>query len=244
MATSTRTGAAGAAGRRWQQPVRLTALYHEHVGREAQMAEHDGWLLPRHYGDAQAERATVRRAAGLLDLGEAGIIDLKSTALDGVLSTAFPTAGRVQVGRWVEAGDGAGTWIARLTADQALLFTPPGTADATAAALRRAADHPCTHVVDLTGARCNLRLLGTAAPAVLERLCALDLSVDRFPHGSVVQSGVARIHALIARRDAGDLPGYDLSVDRDLGAYLWHALLEAGTPLGLAPVGRDVEEAD
>jgi aminomethyltransferase len=228
--------------RRWQQPVRLTALYQEHVGRKALMTERDGWLLPSHYGDPHAELAMVRRAAGLLDIGEAGIIELKSVALDGVLSAAFPAAGGVQVGRWSAAGDGAGTWIARLTAEQALLFTAPGAVGAAGEAIWRVKDDPCTHTVDLTGARCGLRLLGPAAPAVLERLCAVDLSIGRFPHGSVAQSGVARIHAVIARRDAGGLPGYDLSADRDLGVYLWHALLDAGAPLGLAPVGRDAEE--
>lgn len=240
MAATTRIGPAGTLSRRWQQPVRLTALYHQHLGREASMAERDGWQLPRHYGNIEAEHRTVRGGAGLLDIGESGLLDVKSVALDALIATAFPTLGTVAVGHWAKAG--GGTRIARLTLDQAEVITAPGAAQATIETLRGAASDPCTHLTDLTGARCGLRLLGPAAPAVLERLCSLDLTVGAFPEGSVAQTGVARIHALVARRDSGGLPGYDLSVDRDFGVYLWDALLEAGTPLGLAPVGRDVEE--
>jgi aminomethyltransferase len=242
VATTTLTGPKGGRDQRRRQPVRLTALYHAHLSREASMVERDGWLLPKHYGNSHSEQAKIRRAAGLLDIGESGMIDLKSAAPDAVLSAAFPNAGPVTVGRWTAAGDNAGTRIARLTGEQALLITAPDTVQATLYALQQAADHPCTHLTDLTGARCGLRLLGPVAPTILEWLCSLDLTVDRFSDGSVAQSGLARVHALIARRDAGGLSGYDLYVDRDLGLYLWDALLEAGTPLGLAPVGRDAEE--
>jgi aminomethyltransferase len=79
---------------------------------------------------------------------------------------------------------------------------------------------------------------------VLERLSWLDLAPDRFTDGALAQGSVARIHALIVRRDTTGLTGYDLYVDRDLGAYLWDVLLEQGAPLGLKPVGRDQAISD
>ncbi len=248
MASTLKTGAGSGTRQRWRKPVRLTALYYEHLSREAKMVEQHGWLLPRSYGNPPAEQAALRQAAGLLDIGESGAIDLKSDALDAVLTAGFPDTGPVAVGRWAVAGGQANTRICRLTGEQALILTLPDEVQARVDLLRRqAAAHPCTHATDLTGARCGLRLLGPHAPAVLERLCALDLAPGTddkagFAHGALAQGSVAAIHTLIVRRDTAGLPGYDLYVDRDLGAYLWDALLDAGAPLGLILAGRAAEE--
>jgi heterotetrameric sarcosine oxidase gamma subunit len=197
------------------------------------MEERSGWLLPTSYGDPAAEAAAVRDHAGLIDIGDGGKIDVKAVGLDSLLSEALTSEAT----------------ILRLTPDQALILTPSDQRDSVLDRLRSAATkQDCAHTVDLTGALCGLRVLGPQAPAVLERLSTLDLAPDRFADGAVAQGAVARIHAIITRRDAAGLPGYDLYVDRDLGAYLWETILGAGAPrlgsgwpLGLRPVGRAVE---
>jgi glycine cleavage system aminomethyltransferase T len=255
-------------GPRWDRPVRLTALYHEHVAAGAELVERDGWLLPRSYGNPVAEQAAVREAVGLLDISESGKADLKSDDLDAALGAAFTGIGRVEIGRAVPAGEGGTTRVYRLTDGQALLVTAPGALRNTLDALGKVASAQiCTpaeggrrsflRVTDLTSALCGVRLVGPSAPAVLERLSSLDLAPDRFADGALAQGSVARIHALIVRRDAagGRMQyagrayairpyGYDLYVDRDLGAYLWEILLEQGAPLGLKPVGRDQAISD
>jgi aminomethyltransferase len=230
---------------RWDRPVRLTALYHEHVAAGAALVERDGWLLPRSYGNPTAEQIAVREAVGVLDISESGKVDLKSDALDAALGAAFTGLGRVEVGRAGPAGERGTTRICRLTEGQALLVTAPDALQGTLDALGKVASaQTCTHVTDLTSALCGLRLLGPKAPVVLERLSWLDLAPDRFTDGALAQGSVARIHALIVRRDTTGLTGYDLYVDRDLGAYLWDVLLEQGAPLGLKPVGRDQAISD
>jgi aminomethyltransferase len=227
---------------RWDRPVRLTALYHEHVAAGAALVERDGWLLPRSYGNPTAEQIAVREAVGVLDISESGKVDLKSDNLDAALGAAFKGLGRVEIGRAVSAGQGGTTRVCRLTDGQALLVTAPGALQNTLDALGKVASaQSCTHVTDLTSALCALRLLGPKAPAVLERLSWLDLAPDRFTDGALAQGSVARIHALIVRRDTAGLTGYDLCVDRDLGAYLWAIVLEQGAPLGLKPVGYETE---
>jgi glycine cleavage system aminomethyltransferase T len=233
---------------RWDRPVRLTALYHEHVAAGAALVERDGWLVPRSYGNPTVEQRAVRGAVGLLDISGSGKVDLKSDDLDAALGAAFNGLGRVEVGRAVPAGEGGTTRVCRLTEGQALLVTAPDALQNTLDALGKVAfAQTCTHVTDLTSALCGLRLVGPRAPAVLERLSWLDLASDRFADGALAQGSVARIHALIVRRDtAGGRmqyapTGYDLYVDRDLGAYLWDVLLEQGAPLGLKPVGYETE---
>ena len=226
---------------RWDRPVRLTALYHEHVAAGAALVERDGWLLPRSYGNPTVEQRALREAVGLLDISESGKVDLKSDDLDAALGAAFTGLGRVDVGRAVPAGERGTTRVCRLTEGQALLVTAPDALQNTLDALGKVASaQTCTHLTDLTSALCGLRLVGPRAPAVLERLSWLDLAPDRFADGALAQGSVARIHALIARRDTAGLTGYDLYMDRDLGTYLWDVLLEQGAPLGLKPVGYEV----
>jgi aminomethyltransferase len=229
-------------GEKWKRPVRLTALYHEHVAQGAELVERDGWLIPHSYGDVEAERVALRQAAGLLDIGESGKVDLKSDEVDGVLTEAFPDAGSLEVGKVAPVGAGE-TRLFRLTKDQALILVTPNALPGLLDQLGRVvAERHCAHVTDISSGLCGVRLLGPIAPAVLERLSSLDLAPDRFSNLALAQGAVARIHALVARRDGAGLPGYDLYVDRDLGAYLWESLLEVGAPLGVRPVGRGVEE--
>ncbi|MDQ2741714.1 MAG: hypothetical protein M3Z66_05395 [Chloroflexota bacterium] len=226
---------------RWDRPVRLTPLYHEHLVQGADMEERDGWLLPRSYGDPDGELRTLRDSAGLFDISEQGKIDLKGEEIVSVLRAVFPAMESAEIG--TRAGGMDGALVYRLTNEQALVLTAPAAAQDTLETLRgAAAKRRCVHLTDITGSLCGLRLLGPQAPAVLERLSTLDLAVDRFPDGAFAQGALAKIHALVARRDAAGLAGYDLYLDRDLAAYLWGVLLEAGTPLGLRPVGREAEE--
>ena len=242
----TATVAARAGGRpasTWDRPLRLTALYNEHVARGATLAERDGWLIPIVYRDRNEDAATLRQAAGLLDIGDGGKVDVKGADLDAVLATAYPGAEPVGVGRAADLG-AQGAAACRLTAEQALILTSPPALAGTVTRLEgAAAARACTHVTDVTSALCGLRVVGPNAPAVLERLTSVELAPRRFGQGAAAQAAVAKVHALIARRDRGGLAGYDLYVDLDLGVYLWRSLLEAGAPLGLRQVGRDAEGA-
>lgn len=237
--STTRTGPARESR---ELPGRLTPLYHEHLALGATLQEREGWLLPISYGDPVSEIAAVRGFVGLAEIGDSGKIDVKGDDLDACLTDVFPASDRVELGASAR-DEVSGTHILRLTTDQALLLTPPGNlrdvlGRVDAAAVKRT----CVHAVDLTSALCGLRLLGPQAASVLERIATPDLSLSRFSNGSVVQGAVARVHGIIVRRDSAGIPGYDLYVDRDLGAYLWDTMLEIGASLGLRPVGRSAEE--
>ncbi len=239
---STPTGSHGAgAATPFARPARLTAVYHKHLALGARLESRQSWLVPVSYASPTDEAEVIRHGVGLLDIGDSGKIDLKSNDLDAVLAVALPQATPIPVGLTTLAN--GSLRALRLTPDQALLLTTPGTFHEIFNRLRNIADTVAhTHLVDLTGALCGLRLLGPNAPFVLERLTSVDLAPDRFADGALAQCGLARVHAIVLRRDATGTLGYDLFVDRDLGGYLWDSLLEAGAPLGIAPVGRGAEE--
>jgi heterotetrameric sarcosine oxidase gamma subunit len=223
-------------------PARLTAVYHKHIALGARLESRYSWLVPVVYPVAPGRAAeAVKRGVGLIDIGDAGKIDVKCSNLDALLATVFAPQTPLAVNATVVVNDALR--VCRLTREQALLLTSPATFQETFDRLRdivSTIEH--THVLDLTGALCGLRLVGPNAHVLLERLTSMDLAPDRFADGALAQCGLARVHAIVLRRDAGRTLGYDLFVDRDFGAYLWDSLLEAGAPLGIAPVGRGVEE--
>jgi sarcosine oxidase subunit gamma len=52
-----------------------------------------------------------------------------------------------------------------------------------------------------------------------------------------VQTNVARLNAIIIRRDIAEVPVFDLLSDIASAVYLWHALLDAMDEFGGKPIG-------
>src|SRR6266536_2818815 len=115
-------------------PDRLP-LHELHVQAGAKLDAPCGWELPLDYGDAASEYSAVRRAVGLVDRGNWGVLevtgrdraaflhamltnDVKSlSAGQGCAAALLDTHGKVQVFLWV--------WVLD---DKVLLLTPAGLA--------------------------------------------------------------------------------------------------------------------
>ncbi|HTM07664.1 MAG TPA: aminomethyltransferase family protein [Verrucomicrobiae bacterium] len=67
-----------------------TVLAENHRRNGAELVEDDGWLLPKNFGDAAAEYAAVRSAAGLFDLCHYAAVELtgpdRASFLQGMVS--------------------------------------------------------------------------------------------------------------------------------------------------------------
>jgi len=88
------------------------------------------------------------------------------------------------------------------------------------------------NVSDATGL---IAVQGPKAEALVGRLADLDVArigYYRFAHGKV--GGVA---AIISRTGYTGEDGFELYVAADRAAALWHALMEAGRPDGIQPIG-------
>lgn len=80
---------------------------------------------------------------------------------------------------------------------------------------------------------------GSDAPAMLAKLCAVDLRPRSFPDLSVAQTSVARLNAIVLRADIADTVAFHCLFDSASALYLWHCLIDAmaefdGRPVGLA----------
>lgn len=91
-------------------------------------------------------------------------------------------------------------------------------------------------VVDLTHVRAMFRLSGEDAPALLSRLCAIDLGDAMFPAGAAARTLVAGVATEIVRDDdPTEGRSYLLLPSRSFGRYLHDAIVDAGHDLGIGP---------
>ncbi len=81
-------------------------------------------------------------------------------------------------------------------------------------------------------------LTGREAAAMLAKLCGVDLRPKRFADGSVAQTSVARMSAIVIRNDLGGTLAFYVLGDSAAADYLWGSLIDAmaefqGRPVGL-----------
>jgi heterotetrameric sarcosine oxidase gamma subunit len=136
--------------------------------------------------------------------------------------------------------DDDGTLILRVRPAQWLLFAPAGRGPALVEEWQGVAGESdeFVSVLDVTAGRSLLRLTGDTGPALLAKVCALDL--DAAPDGSALRSSVAKVNAEIVRSDeTGGRRSYLLACDRSFGQYLVSALTDAGTEFSIAISASD-----
>ncbi len=220
-------------------PMARSAMHGLHVRHGARLAATDGWEMPAAYGGAEDEVRGARSGAGLWDLSPLAKWEILGAgagqALETLLGSPAPAVGRAATGR---AG-GVEVLALRLADDHALVLGPSGLAEN--AALLATAAHPCAHLVNATSGLAGIRLAGPAARAILSALTALDLDSTVFPDLACAETGLARLHAILLRRDVGGLPVFEAYVSRNYGAFLWEALQDAGRSRGLVPCGFEAE---
>ena len=72
-----------------------------------------------------------------------------------------------------------------------------------------------------------LLLAGDARAEMMAKLCGVDLSEPAFSVGSVAQTQVARVSAVVAHHLRGGERVFSILVDQSLVDYLWMALADA-----------------
>ena len=90
---------------------------------------------------------------------------------------------------------------------------------------------------------CWFTVTGEQAPAMLAKLCGVDLRPAKFAAGQIAQTSVAKINAIVIRCPAGEVVAYHLLADSASAEYFWTSLIDAmaefdGKPIGLAAVRR------
>ncbi len=112
------------------------------------------------------------------------------------------------------------------------LVVTPRLDDALLAELEQALDDTPSLVSDVSHGRAILGLAGANARETLAKGFAIDLHADAFAVDQVMQSALARAHAMVHRLD--DEPCFHVYVHRSFADYLYQWLSDAADEFGVS----------
>ena len=224
-------------------PVRLSAMQYRHLALGATMVDEGGWQRPTRYTTSQEELDGLRRGVGLCDVSPIGKLYIEGVEIDSFLLKGCPGAQATPVGQATRHdllnGDGSlldQVLLCRLAQDELFIVTSAEKVQAVAAALERSMEG-CVHQVDQTSALAAMSVAGPHSRETLSKLTELDLSPEVFHDLSSAQASMALVHATVLRADCGGQECYQVYVGRDLGEFLWDAIMEAGHEWNITPFG-------
>ena len=135
-----------------------------------------------------------------------------------------------------------GALLARLSAEEHLLLSDLATAGDLCARMMSAWSMDAAdgvYVLPRSDSHAWLLVTGARTVEMFAKLCAVDLRAHKFADGTVAQTSVARVNAIVIRTDLGDMPGFHLLFDWASADYLWGCLIDAAQEFGGGPVGRN-----
>jgi aminomethyltransferase len=222
--------------------LKRTPLHEAHRAAGAKFVEFGGWEMPVQYAGIIDEHKTVRTAVGLFDVSHMGEIEIRGPrALEVVQRLTTNDASK----------------LADFQVQYATLCYPHGGIVDDLTVYRFGPEHffLCVNaanidkdyawIVEHAGGDADIRnsspeiaqlaLQGRQAQATLQPLCDLPLEAIRYYWAAKVM--VMGVEALVSRTGYTGEDGFEIYCPAAHGSTLWGALLDAGAPYGIKPVG-------
>lgn len=221
-----------------------TPLYQAHVDAGARMVDFGGWEMPVQYTSMMKEHRQVRSHVGLFDVSHMGEVRLRGPkALEAVrhivTNRVDITDGQAQyTAMCTEAGGIVDDLIVyRIAEDDVLICVNASNRAKDFAWI--AAHNPFPDSVSVTDEGDQwgqIAVQGRHAPATLQALTATDLSGLRYYwHAAATVAGVGG--CIVARTGYTGEDGFEVFVPTAHTAKVWAALMDAGAPHGVSPIG-------
>ncbi len=226
--------------------LKRTPLYATHAAAGARIVPFAGWEMPVQYEGVIAEHQAVRGACGLFDISHMGIVDFAGAGvpafLDGILTNKVTDLAVNQIRYSLVCRPDGGVLddvlIYRLPTHYRLVVNASNT-DKIVDWLehRNATQH---WSIDISVQNSDLALLAVQGPQALALLQDMvghtaDLSAVRYYRGT--QAPFLGKTITITRTGYTGEDGFELFVPAAGAEAAWSALLAAGAPRGIKPVG-------
>ncbi|ORJ57131.1 glycine cleavage system aminomethyltransferase GcvT [Geothermobacter hydrogeniphilus] len=226
--------------------LKTTPLNKIHRQLGARMVDFGGWDMPVQYSGVIAEHLAVRTAAGLFDVSHMGEIEVRGAdALAYIQQLTTNDASKLSDGQvqysamcYKNGGVVDDLTLYRFAADHYLFCVNASNIEKDFAWMQEVLNNGEYTDVSLTNRSdsfAQLALQGPRADAILAKLTDTDLEAIeyyRFAEGEV--AGAATI---ISRTGYTGEAGFELYFAPEQAETIWQALMEAGAPEGLLPIG-------
>jgi aminomethyltransferase len=225
------------------EPIRQSPLHDAHVTAGGRLVDFAGWRLPIQYRGVIEEHNAVRTKVGLFDVSHMGEVSVRGAqALDFLQHVTCNNVARLAPGRAHYSGlmTPEGCFVDDLLVyqldeeDYLLVINAANTAKDVAWLVRHASEFD-VRVSDDSARWCQLALQGPLAETVLASLTDLDLAAIRY-YG-FERTALQGADSIVSRTGYTGEDGFEIYGPAEAGMRLWSALLEAGAPHGIAPIG-------
>ncbi|MCL6580205.1 MAG: glycine cleavage system aminomethyltransferase GcvT [Firmicutes bacterium] len=225
--------------------LRKTPLYDMHVKYGGRIIDFGGWALPVQYTGIIEEHRTTREKAGLFDVSHMGEFRVTGTDPLGFIQKAVVNdMAKADVGQCVyspmcypSGGVVDDLIVYRLGEKEYLIVVNAANTDKDWAWMNDILrDFPGTRMANESAETAELALQGPRAQDILQKLADVDLSTIGYYR---CRDGVkvAGIRTLVSRTGYTGEDGFEVFCAPTEAQKLWEAIMEAGRPLGLVPVG-------
>jgi aminomethyltransferase len=225
-------------------PLRRTSLYPAHVALGARIVPFAGWEMPIQYSGIVDEHQAVRGAAGLFDVSHMGELRLRgeySGSVVNYLVTNDATKLADGAAMYTCACNEAGTIlddliVYRVAQDDWLVVCNASNRAKMSAHFARAADHHCDFE-DQSERTALIALQGPRAFDVLAALGGDGAGLATLGGFRFRQCTLAGVPCMPSRTGYTGEDGVEIFCPWDGAPAAWDALMAAGKPFGLKPVG-------
>jgi aminomethyltransferase len=236
--------------RRSDDMLRKTPLHAAHVAAKARLVDFLGWEMPVQYRGIVEETRQVRQHAGLFDLGHMGRLVVTGPDREALVERIFSAnLGRMKVGKAKygfllnEHGFPHDDVIVYRDTDAVHIVINAGNRDRDDAWVReqRAAGGFRATVANVSDEQAMIAIQGRDSEATMQPLTSADLS--QVPYYGFAHGRVCGVDTLIARTGYTGEDGFEIFPARDRGLEIWDAILGAGKPFGVTPIGLGARDA-
>ncbi|HYM84163.1 MAG TPA: glycine cleavage system aminomethyltransferase GcvT [Candidatus Dormibacteraeota bacterium] len=226
-----------------ESSVHATPLLDRHEALGARIVEYGGWLMPLQYSGILEEHRAVRERAGLFDLSHMGELYVEGPEAGVALARAVvsdPTTlavGRAQYSMICQPDGGVidDLIVYRLAAERFLVVANAANAGVVSDTLAERLAGARAILDDGSFSTALVAIQGPRAAGILAPFTDVDLGSLRYY--AIAAGVVCGVPALVARTGYTGEDGFELFVDTPQAGGVWDALLDAGRPQGLLPVG-------
>lgn len=225
--------------------LKRTPLFDEYKKAGAKTIDFGGWDLPVQFSSIKEEHEATRTQAGLFDVSHMGEVIVEGErSLPFLQKMLTNDASKLEPGKaqyTIMCYENGGTVddliVYQLEDSKYLLVVNAANREKDVQWLR---DHQeeDVEITDVSDDYVQLALQGPKAEETLQTLTETDLSAIRFFRfeQGVAIDGVSQ-PAIVSRTGYTGEDGFEIYLPKEAGAELWQAILQAGEPFGVRPIG-------
>ena len=222
--------------------LKRTPLFPIHQSLGAKLVPFAGWEMPIQYRGIIEEHLAVRQSVGLFDISHMGEIEVEGRAalpfLQSLVTNDVSKLAINQVQYTVMCDESGGIiddlTVYRLEEETFLLVVNAANIETDFQWISTHAP-PGVQVIDRSDETTLLAVQGRNAEETVQKLTSTDLSSLKYYWAT--RTTIAGVEVLISRTGYTGEDGFELYFDGAYAHQLWDAIMEAGAPYQIRPIG-------